>query len=61
VWLDDQELTDMAATDFSTHLAAGNATVNIGARVSAPLAAGPGIDVWVDEVAINGSRIGCTR
>ena len=61
-WLDGVELVDMAVlpTRVPTWFAPDWVRVNVGLQLYRPDAE-PDFDLWIDEVAINPTRIGCSR
>jgi hypothetical protein len=62
VWLDGAELTDMAVlpTRVPTWFAPDWVRVNVGLQLYRPDAE-PEFDLWIDEVALHGTRVGCSR
>ncbi len=61
-WLDGAELTDMAVlpTRVPTWFAPDWVRVNVGLQLYRPDAVSD-FDLWIDEVAINPTRVGCSR
>lgn len=58
-WLDDVPLGDMTRTFSQPVSAAG--IVKVGLAYFAPATNQPATEVWVDEVAVDGARIGCAK
>lgn len=61
-WLDGAELTDMTVlpTRVPTWFAPDWVRVNVGLQLYRPDAVSD-FDLWIDEVAINPTRVGCSR
>ncbi|MFO0646660.1 MAG: hypothetical protein U0326_10510 [Polyangiales bacterium] len=61
-WLDGVELTDMSVlpTRVPTWFAPDWVRVNVGLQLYRPDAVSD-FDLWIDEVAINPTRVGCSR
>ena len=56
VWLDDTEITSLHATGWT-----GSGLDQMSLHASTQSPGGPDVEVWYDEVAMDGQRIGCTR